>query len=207
MHKPLLAVLFLTLASLACNMPGSNSPVNPANQPIDIPTFTPTAHSAVENKPTDLPAPPTLTPEAPAPQPQANYFDPRSVADCDIFVDSDFPNTIGSIPNTKQSLSDTDKKACQYEFSNGTLFVSIATSLPGIEAYETVRQFDAISGGTITPYPIGDVAIFKTFSDGRITLEAVLNGWYVVLDAQGFDEKHLALLAELLLTNLAPYSS
>lgn len=207
MRKPLFGVLLLLLSSLACNLPGSTSPAEPANLPIDIPTFTPTTSSAAENKPTDLPAPPTFTPEASAPQTQINYFDPRSIADCDIFVDSDFPNTIGSIPNTKQSLSDTDKKACQYDFSNGTLFVSITTSLPGLEAYETVRQFDAMSGGTITPYPIGDVAIFKTFSDGRITLEAVLNGWYVVLDAQGFDEKNLVLLAELLLTNLAPYSS
>lgn len=207
MRKSQLAVLFLILASLACNVPGSTSPAEPANPPIDIPTFTPTASSVVENKPTDPPAPPTFTPEASAPQPQGNYFDPRSVADCDIFIDSDFPNTIGSIPNAKQSLSDADKKACQYEFSNGALFVSIVTSLPGRDAYETVRQFDAISGGTITPYPIGDVAIFKTFSDGRIALEAVLKGWYVVLDAQGFDEKNLVLLAELLLSNLAPYSS
>ncbi|NWF64361.1 MAG: hypothetical protein HXY38_08660 [Chloroflexi bacterium] len=207
MHKPLLAILLLTLASLACNLPGSTPPSGTANPPIDIPTFTPTASNVEENKPTDLPAPPTFTPEAPAPQPQANYFDPRNIADCDIFIDSDFPNTIGSVPNTKQPLSDADKKACQYEFSNGTLFVSIATSLPGREAYETVRQFDAVSGGTVTPYPIGEIAVFKTFSDGRIALEAVLNGWYVVLDAQGFDEKNLALLAELLLANLAPYSS
>ncbi len=201
MRKPLLAVLLFVLASLACSLPAA-----PASPSIDIPTFTPTASSAAENKPTDLPAPPTFTPEAPAPQPQVNYFDPRIVPDCDIFIDSDFPNTVGSIPSAKQPRSDAEKKACQYEFSNGALFVSIATSLPGLEAYETVRQFDAISGGTVTPYPIGEAAVFTTYGNERITLEAVLNGWYVTLDAQGFDEKHLVLLAELLLSNMAPYT-
>lgn len=204
MRNYLPPVLLLILASLACNMPGT-APSAQANPNIDIPTFTPTAHIA--DKPTDLPAPPTSTPEPTALQPQINVFDPRSIVDCDIFVDADFPNTIGSIPNTKLALSEADKKACQYDFSNGTLFVSIATSLPGMEAFENIRQFDAFSGGTVTPYPIGDAAVIKNFGDGHIALEAVLNGWYVVLDARGFDEKNLVLLAELLLANLIPYSS
>lgn len=204
MRTYLIPVLLLVLASLACNMPGT-VPSAQANPPIDIPTFTPTAQ--IPDKPTDLPAPPTFTPEPAAPQPQINVFDPRSIADCDIFVDADFPNTIGAIPNTKLALPEADKKACQYDFSNGTLFVSIATNLPGMEAFENVRQFDALAGGTVTPYPIGDAAVIKNFGDGHMALEAVLNGWFVVLDARGFDEKNLVLLAELLLANLTPYSS
>ncbi|HNB40777.1 MAG TPA: hypothetical protein PLG52_04710 [Anaerolineales bacterium] len=204
MRNLLLAIFILALASMACNMPGSaGSPVNP---PIEIPTFTATVPSVVSDKPTDLPAPATSTPEQAVLQPQVNTFDPRSIADCDIFVDSDFPNTIGALPDTKKALPETDKKACQYNFANGTLFVSIFTGMPGMEAFENVRQFDALTGATISPYPIGEAAVFKDFGDGHITLEAVINGWYVVLDARGFDEKNLALLAELLLANLAPYS-
>ncbi len=183
-------------------MPGA-APSAQTNPTLDIPTFTSTPQIA--EKPTDPPAPPTLTPEPAASQPQVNVFDPRNIADCDIFVDANFPNTIGSIPNTKLALPEADKKACQYEFTNGTLFVSIATNVPGMEAFENVRQFDSLAGVTVTPYPTGDAAVIKNFGDGRITLEAVLNGWYVVLDARGFDEKNLVLLAELLLANLTPY--
>ncbi len=205
MRNTLLSVFVLTLASMACNMPGSaSSPVNP---PIDIPTFTPTVAIGETEKPTDFPVPLPATSESTASQPQVNTFDPRNIADCDIFVDADFPNTIGAIPDTKQALPEADKKACQYNFANGTLFVSISTSTPGLEAFENVRQFDALTGATVSPYPIGEAAVLKDFGDGHITLEAVINGWYVVLDARGFDEKNLVLLAELLTANLAPYSS
>ena len=205
MRNLLLAIFILTLASMACNMPGSTaSPVNP---PIDIPTFTLTAPGVEPEKPTDQAIPATAIPEATALQPQINAFDPRTIVDCDIFIDSDFPNTIGAIPDTKQALPEADKKACQYNFANGTLFVSISTGAPGMEAFENVRQFDALTGATISPYPIGEAAILKDFGDGHITLEAVINGWYVVLDARGFDEKNLVLLAELLLANLTPYTS
>ncbi|GAB4488025.1 MAG: hypothetical protein Fur0016_04930 [Anaerolineales bacterium] len=198
----LLPLLALLLAALACSLPGIGSAPPPVQPSIEIPTFTPTAQ--VEIKPTDLPAPPTLTPEPGSPQP-LSLLDPRAIPGCDIFIDADFPNTLGSLPDTKQDLSEEGKKACQYNFSNGVLVVSISTSLPGREAFENVRQFDALSGAAIESIPLGDIAILKTFDDGRFTLEAVLNGWYVVLDAQGFDRKHLLLLADLLLNNLVAY--
>lgn len=198
----LLPLLALLLAALACSLPGIGS-APPVQPPVEIPTFTPTA--PVEIKPTDLPAPPTLTPEPTALQPIPRTIDPRAIPGCDIFIDADFPDTLGSLPDTKQDLSEEGKKACQYNFSNGVLVVSISTSLPGREAFENVRQFDALSGAAIESIPLGDIAILKTFDDGRFTLEAVLNGWYVVLDAQGFDRKHLLLLADLLLNNLVAY--
>ena len=204
MRNLLLAIFILALASMACNMPGSTTSPNP---PIDIPTFTLTAPGVEPEKPTDQAIPATTIPEATALQLQINAFDPRTIADCDIFIDSDFPNTVGAIPDTKQALPEADKKACQYNFANGTLFVSISTGAPGMEAFENVRQFDALTGATISPYPIGEAAVLKDFGDGHITLEAVINGWYVVLDARGFDEKNLVLLAELLLANLTPYTS
>jgi hypothetical protein len=203
MRKYLIPIL-LILASLACNLPGA-APSAQAIPTIDIPTFTPTA--PIPEKPTDLPAPPIFsTPELPAPAPVVPRFDPRSIANCDIFLlDADFANTVGSIPDTKLSLSDAGKQYCQYNFGNSTLDIFIATDTPGKVAFENARQFDA-PGATVTPYPIGDMAVIKNFGDGRISLEAVLNGWYVLLDGNGLDEKHLVLLAELLLAKLSPYT-
>jgi hypothetical protein len=201
----ILPLLTLLLASLACNLPGAVSAPPTPLPPQAIPTFTPV--STVEVKPTEPPPPPTFTAEPTALQPSAATFDPRQIPDCDIFVDADFPNTVGAIPDSKISASDSNQQACQYNFANGTLFVSIATSLPGREAYENVRQFDALSGGAIEPVSVGEIAIFKTFDDGRVTLEAVINGWYVTLTEQGFDRKHLLLLAELLQAHLLPYPS
>jgi hypothetical protein len=195
-------LLSLILASLACSLPGVVSA--PTSVPaIEIPTFTPTTPAEV--KPTEPPDLPAFTPE-PTALPQARVIDPRALSGCDIFLDSDFPNAVGAVPASAQMLSDMEKKACQYSFANGTLFAAISTSLPGREAFENVRQFDAMSGGAIEPVALGDVAVFKAFDDGRVTLEAVLNGWYVVLDTQGFDRKHLLLLGELLLKSLVPYS-
>ena len=201
MPKTIFPILFLILASLACSLPGAGAP--PDNPRLVIPTFTPT--SQVMEKPTDLPAVPTFTPEPTALQPSADAFDPIGIADCDIFLDADFPNTVGSIPTSKQAIPEDGRKTCQYNFENGSILVSITTNLPGREAYDNVRQYDALSGGTVTPYSIGEIAIIKDFGDGRLTLEAVLKGWYIVLDERGFDKKHLALLAEVLLTNLIPY--
>ena len=199
----IVSLFSLLLTSLACTLPSVVA--SPQAVPtIDIPTFTPTVQAEI--KPTDPPAPPTLTPEPTALLPQPRLIDPRALSGCDIFLESDFPNTVGSVPASAQTLSDAEKKACQYTFASGTIFVSISTSLPGREAFENVRQFDAISGGTIEPVILGEIAVFKSFGEGRVTLEAVLNGWYVVLDTQGFDRKHLLLLAELLLANLTPYS-
>ncbi len=199
MRTSLFAALIFALTSFACNLPISSSQSGATPPPIHIPTFTPTVASNVET------TPPTPTPAVSSAQTRS--LNPRAILGCDIFLDSDFPNTLGSLPNNKQDLSDGEKKACQYSFANASLFASISTSLPGREAYETVRQFDAVSGGSVVPYAIGEAAVFKVFSDNRLTLEAVLNGWYVVLDATGFDEKNLVLLAELLLSNLIPYSS
>lgn len=197
-------LLSLLVASLDCSLPGLAATPQPLPA-IEIPTFTPTAPQPLEIKRTEPPAPPTFTPEPVAPTPQARVLNPRALAGCDIFLDSDFPNTVGSVPTALQPLSEDGKVACQYTFENGSLFVSIATSLPGMEAFQNVRQFDALSGGTIEPVTLGDIAVFKTFDDNRVTLEAVLNGWYVVLDEQGFDRKNLLLLAELLLSSLPPY--
>jgi len=197
-------LLSLLVASLACSLPTAATP-----QPlpaIEIPTFTPASPFPAENKPTEPPAWPTLTPEPTALQPQVRAIDPRFLSGCEIFIEADFPNSVGSVPASSQPLSDAEKKACQYTFVNGAIFAAISISLPGREAFENVRQFDAMSGGTIEPITLGEVAVFKVFDESRVTLEAVLNGWYVVLDAQGFDRKHLLLLAELLLTNLTPYS-
>lgn len=213
MRKYLVPVL-LILSSLACSLPVA-APSAQAISTIDIPTFTPTAQ--VPEKPTDLPAPPvsstpeapaptaSSTPEIPAPAPVLARFDPRSVADCDIFVDSDFANTIGAIPDTKLSLSEAGKQSCQYNFDSSTLVVLIVTSIPGREAFENVRKFDPLSGVMPTPYPIGDMAVIKNFDDGS-TLEAVLNGWYVALHGNGIAEENLVLLAELLLAHLTPYT-
>lgn len=199
-----LPLFSLLLAALACNLPGT---VNPAPPPIEIPTFTPTA--PVEVKPTDPPAPPTLTPEPTALLPQARVIDPRALSGCDIFLESDFPNTVGSLPASMQTLSDMEKKACLYTFAGtpATLFAGIFTSLPGREAFENVRQFDAMTGGVIEPVPLGEIAIFKIFAEeNRAVLEVVLNGWYIVLDGAGLDQKNLLLLADLLRVNLVPYS-
>ncbi len=194
-------LLSLLAAALACSIPTGATP-----QPIpaiEIPTFTPLPHLPVEDKPTE---PPTFTPEPIPPTSQPRAINPRALGGCDIFLDSDFPNTVGAVPTALQSLSDNEKIACQYTFEYGSLFVSIATSLPGREAFENVRQFDAIAGGTVEPVTLGEIAVFKTFDNNRVTLEAVLNGWYIVLDEQGFDRKNLLLLAELLQSNLTPYS-
>ncbi len=125
-------------------------------------------------------------------------IDPRALSGCDIFLDSDFPNAVGSLPVSAQTLSDIEKKACLYTFASGTLFAGIFTSLPGREAFENVRQFDAMTGGVIEPVPLGEIALFKVFAEeNRVVLEVVLNGWYIVLDGAGLDRKHLLLLAEL----------
>ncbi len=198
-----LPLVSLLLAALACNLPGTVSPP-PTAPPIEIPTFTPTA--PVEVKPTEPPAPPTFTPPPTALAPQARVLDPRSLSGCDIFLDSDFPNAVGSVPVSAQTLSDIEKKACLYSFANGTLFAGIFTNLPGREAFENVRQFDAMTGGGIEPGPLGEIAIFKVFAEeNRVVLEVVLNGWYVVLDGAGLDRKHLLLLAELLANGLVRY--
>ncbi len=188
---------------LACNLGAVTKPEVEAN-PLEISTLTPNV--PVEIKPTEPPAPPTATPEPTALQPQPRVIDPRSLSGCDIFLDTDFPNTVGGRPLSAGVLTDMDKKACQYTFEGGSIFASIAVSLEGRDAFETVRQFDAVSGAVVEPVMLGDVAIFKVFDESRVTLEAVLNGWYVVLDGQGFDRKNLLLLAELLLSNLVPYS-
>ncbi len=198
-----LPLVSLLLAALACNLPGTVSPP-PAAPPIEIPTFTPTAQ--VEVKPTEPPAPPTFTPEPTALLPQTRTIDPRALSGCDIFLDSDFPNAVGSLPVSAQTLSDIEKKACLYTLANGTLFAGIFTSLPGREAFENVRQFDAMTGGVIEPVSLGEIAIFKVFAEeNRVVLEVVLKGWYIVLDGTGLDRKHLLLLAELLSNGLVRY--
>lgn len=199
----MLPLVSLLLAALACNLPGTVSPP-PVAPPIEIPTFTPTAQ--MEVKPTEPPAPPTFTPPPTALVPQARVIDPRALSGCDIFLDSDFPNAVGSVPLSAQTLSDMEKKACLYSFANGTLFAGIFTSLPGREAFENVRQFDAMTGGVIEPVPLGEIALFKVFAEeNRVVLEVVLNSWYIVLDGTGLDRKHLLLLAELLANGLVRY--
>ncbi|MCS6994965.1 MAG: hypothetical protein N2117_11400 [Anaerolineales bacterium] len=200
-----LPLVSLLLAALACNLPETVSPP-PAAPPIEIPTFTPTAQ--VEVKPTEPPAPPTLTPPPTALMPQTRVIDPRALSGCDIFLESDFPNATGTFVASAQPLSDAEKKACLYTFSGtpSTLFAGIFTSLPGREAFENVRQFDAMTGGVIEPVSLGEIAIFKVFAeDNRTILEVVLKGWYIVLDGTGLDRKHLLLLAELLMNGLVSY--
>lgn len=198
-----LPLVSLLLAALACNLPETVSPP-PAAPPIEIPTFTPTAQ--VEVKPTEPPAPPTITPPPTALMPQTRVIDPRALSGCDIFQESDFPNAVGSVPVSAQTLSDIEKKACLYSFASSTLFAGIFTSLPGREAFENVRQFDAMTGGVIEPVPLGEIAIFKVFAEeDRTVLEVVLKGWYIVLDGTGLDRKHLLLLAELLMNGLVSY--
>jgi len=197
----LLSVFVLILASLACSLPGAVSSPAASLPTLEIPTFTPAA--PVEIKPTDLPAAPTFTPEPTALTAQTGSLNPLAIADCDIFTDADLMNNVGAIPETKISASDANQQACQYNFTGGSLYVSIAISLPGREAYENVRQFDALSGGSSEPVALGEIALLKTFEDGRISLEAVLNGWYVVLTEQGLDTKHLLNLGNLLLNELA----
>ncbi|MEW6286288.1 MAG: hypothetical protein AB1509_08665 [Chloroflexota bacterium] len=196
-------LLSLLLASLACSLPGAVRP-STSIPAIEIPTFTPTTPADV--KPTEPPAPPTFTPEPTALLPQARIIDPRALSGCDIFLDTDFPNAVGAVPVSAQILSDMEKKACQYSFANGTLFAGIFTSLPGREAFENVRQFDAMTGGVIEPLPLGEIAIFKVFAEeNRVVLEVVLKGWYIVLDGTDLDRKHLLLLAELLANSLVQY--
>ena len=200
----LFLLISLLLAALACNLPGAGSPTVSVPA-VEIPTFTPTTQ--VEVKPTDPPAPPTLTPEPTALLPQARLINPRALSGCDIFLESDFPNTVGAVPTAMQTLSDVEKKACWYTFDSGTLIAIIFTSAPGREGFDTVRQFDAMTGGVVTPADVGEISIFKTFpEENRVILEAVINGWYIVLEAQGFDEKHLLFLSDLLTSNLTPYT-
>ncbi|ABY33306.1 MAG TPA: hypothetical protein DEF43_07540 [Chloroflexus aurantiacus] len=139
----------------------------------------------------------------------AEAIDPRpldtaGMEECSIISDSDLESIVNSVPIYSQpTYAEYGTLGCTYTFE-GDKDVSIRIELdsPGRQVYDSVMQYVDVSADA-EPVNIGDIAVIKE-KDGLVSLDAVLNGWYVSLSTRGFPRASALTLAQWLTGRLIP---
>lgn len=206
-----LAFTLLTLAASACSQGTPSAPSTPpmpieAAQPTSQP-IAPSATSSLEPHALDTPesAPASLdTPEAAPSKLDPRALDTAAMEECDLLADSDFSALLGQTPADKVPEAEINRTACYYNFSGGqTVYVTVITNQPGKEAYDGRMQYlDSVDAETLT---LGEAAIVQE-RDGQVSIQAVVNGWYLMLDGRGFERQAVIALARLFEGRLIPNS-
>lgn len=188
MKPTFFAFSLLALAALACNL---GAPVAPP-APTEVPPVT--APPAAPSSPTSPSASP-LDPRA---------LDTAGMEECGLVSDSDFSALLGQNPADKVPEAEINKTACYYNFSGGqTVYVTLITDRPGKQVYDSRMQYlDSAAGAEALT--LGETALLQE-RDGLISIQAVVNGWYLNVEARGFDRQAIIALARLFETRLIPY--
>lgn len=190
--KPVsLALSLLALAALACNL---GAPLPPA-----VPTASSVPSSASPSASSDSSSVPA----------SASPLDPRALdtagmEECVLVSDSDFSALLGQSPADKVPEAEINKTACYYNFSGGqTVYVTVITDQPGKQVYDSRMQYlDSTAGAEALT--LGETALLQE-RDGLLSIQAVVNGWYLNVESRGFDRQAIIALARLFETRLIPY--
>jgi hypothetical protein len=152
--------------------------------------------------PTTVPQPGAASPAGSALNPRA--LDTAGLEECSVLADSDFSAMLGQVPADKVPEAEVNKTACYYNFSGGqTVYVTFITNQPGQQVYDSRLQYvDAASGAESLAF--GETALLQE-QDGQISIWAVVNGWYLEIQARGFEQKAVINLAKLFEARLIPY--
>lgn len=208
-----LAFTLLALAILACSQSTPSAPATPppmsavAAQPTSQ-LIAPSATSSLEPHVLDTPesAPASLdTPEAAPASLDPRALDTAAMEECSLLADSDFSALLGQTPADKVPEAEINRTACYYNFSGGqTVYVTIITNQPGKEVYDGRMQYldSATDAEALT---LGEVATVQE-RDGQVSIQAVVNGWYLALDGRGFERQAFVALARLFEERLIPNS-
>ncbi|GEM_PF-953121 len=187
--KPVsLALSLLALAALACNL---GAPVAPP-APTEVPPLT--AQPAAPSSP--------ISPSASLLDPRA--LDTAGMEECSLVSDSDFSALLGQSPADKVPEAEINKTACYYNFSGGqTVYVTVITDRPGKQVYDSRMQYlDSAAGAEAVT--LGETALLQE-REGLISIQSVVNGWYLNVESRGFDRQAVLALARLFETRLIPY--
>lgn len=193
--------LGLLLVVMACSR---GTPAAPVASPMPTTAAQPTAPTA--------PSMPTLDAQPiaqPAVSSATSSFDPRALdtagmEECTLLADTDFSARLGQTPADQAPEAEVNRVACYYNFSSGqTIYVTILTGQPGKEAYDSRMQYLDSAAGT-EALPLGEIAVLQE-RDGLISIQAVVNGWYLAVDGRGFDRQAVIALAQLFEARLIPY--
>ena len=172
------ALLILALALLACSSE-SGAP-------------------AQESKPTPASVAPPAT--------QINPAALNNDAPCTIVPNEVLTALLGNSINDMYVLpTDVAEVGCNYEFAGGkSLKVRVELARSGQQAFSDIMQYQEVSQGS-EDVSLGDVArIQETQQD--IRLYAVLNGWYVTVEAYGgFTREQVLALGQWLSARFVPY--
>lgn len=196
----LIALLLPACSSGASSVPGASPEPTAVSQPSGAPSATP----AVNPPPTAAP-----TPAPVATAPAAASLDPRpldtaGMEECALLTDSDVSALLGQTLSDKVPEAEVNKTACYYNFSSGqTFYVTVRTELPGEQIYDASLQYPDFAAGAQS-LSLGKIAIVKEDGD-RVTIYAVINGWYVEVDGGGFERQAVINVARLLEERLVPY--
>jgi hypothetical protein len=204
-----LAVVLIALALPACSSgtpaaPGASPAPTAVSQPVGAPTATAAAGASPTGAAT---APPAAEPTATAPA--AASLDPRALdtagmEECALLADSDFSAVLGQSPANPVPEAEVNRAACYYTFSGGQMVaVTIITGQPGRQVYDGNLQYPDFAAGS-EPLTLGEIAIVKEDGD-RVTIYAVINGWYVEVNGRGFERQAMINLARLFEPRLITY--
>jgi hypothetical protein len=153
---------------------------------------------AQESKPTPASVAPPAT--------QINPAALNNDAPCTIVPNEVLTALLGNSINDMYVLpTDGAEIGCNYEFAGGkSLKLRVELARSGQQAFSDIMQYQEVSQGS-EDVSLGDVArIQETQQD--IRLYAVLNGWYVTVEAYGgFTREQVLALGQWLSARFVPY--
>jgi hypothetical protein len=153
---------------------------------------------AQESKPTPASVAPPAT--------QINPAALNNDAPCTIVPNEVLTALLGNSINDMYVLpTDVAEVGCNYEFAGGkSLKLRVELARPGHQAFSDIMQYQEVSQGS-EDVSLGEVArIQETQQD--IRLYAVLNGWYVAVEAYGgFTREQVLALGQWLSARFVPY--
>lgn len=124
--------------------------------------------------------------------------------ECSLVSDSDFSALLGQNPTDNVPEAEINKTACYYNFSGGqTVYVTVITDQPGKQVFDSRMQYiDSAAGAEALT--LGETALLQE-REGLLSIQAVVNGWYLNVESRGFDRQAIIALARLFETRLIPY--
>lgn len=197
----LIALLLPACSSGASSVPGATPVATAVSQPSGAPSATPAANPPPTAAPTPAPVA-TTAPAAASLDPRA--LDTAGMEECALLTDSDVSALLGQTLSDKAPEAEMKKTACYYNFSSGqTVYVTIRMEAPGEQIYDANLQYPDFVAGAES-LSLGKIAIVKEDGD-RVTIYAVIDGWYVEVDGRGFERQAVINVARLLEERLVPY--
>ncbi len=184
MKKIPIFLIVLLIASSACSfsglpLPGGEVVVDPTAEPAQ------------------------LAPAAPI-DPRA--LDTAGMEECSILSDNELAPVLHETPFDRVPEAATGTTACYYNFQSGKTFsLSVTVHTPGRQAYDNVMQYLEVTQGA-EPVDLGEVAVIKE-TEGRVSFDAVINGWYISMQGYGFPREAYLTLAQWLTSRFVPFTS